>query len=261
MSDGLFDQPTGFPIRDEITGELVEDSDGFPIAELEGHDYLELRQALSLEQRTSGERAWRYGHVIVDEAQDLTPMQWRMVARRARGRSMTLVGDLAQRTIGDQSTWTDLLPIELGEVPRFELTINYRSPAEVADVSSLILADLVPDLTASSAIRSSGHPIETRHVDDVATEVRAAAADESLRPDGGRLAIIGYGLEPVDTPSVFVLEPGHAKGMEFDTVVVVEPQSILDRPNGLALLYVAVTRTTDRLIVMHTGRLPAYFPS
>ena len=85
MSDGLFDQPTGFPIRDEMTGELVEDSDGFPIAELEGHDYLELRQALSLEQRTAGERAWRYGHVIVDEAQDLTPMQWRMVARRARG--------------------------------------------------------------------------------------------------------------------------------------------------------------------------------
>ncbi len=261
MSDGLFDQPTGYPIRDEMTGELVEDSDGFPIAELEGHDYLELRQALSLEQRTAGERAWRYGHVIVDEAQDLTPMQWRMVARRARGRSMTLVGDLAQRTIGEQSSWTALLPPELGDVAGFELTINYRSPAEVAEVSARILADLAPELTASNAIRASGHPIETRLVDDIEAEVRSAADDETLRPDGGRLAIIGYDLDPIDTPSVFVLEPSHAKGMEFDTVIVVEPQAILDRPNGLALLYVAVTRTTDRLIVMHRGELPRYFPS
>ena len=91
-----------YPVRDEVTGETVTDPDGFPIAELESDDYLELANNLTIEERSRGERAWRFGHVIVDEAQDLTPMQWRMVSRRARGRSMTIVGDVAQRTVGSQ---------------------------------------------------------------------------------------------------------------------------------------------------------------
>ena len=120
-----------YPVRDEVTGETITDPDGFPIAELESDDYLELANTLTIEERSRGERAWRFGHVIVDEAQDLTPMQWRMVSRRARGRSMTIVGDVAQRTVGESATWDQLLPEELGEVRRFDLSTNYRSPEEI----------------------------------------------------------------------------------------------------------------------------------
>ena len=89
MSD--FDSvPATWPVQDEMTGEVVSDPDGVPIAELEAQDYLELTNSVSLEERAAGERAWRFGHVIVDEAQDLTPMQWRMVARRARGHAAGL---------------------------------------------------------------------------------------------------------------------------------------------------------------------------
>lgn len=84
-----------FPVRDEVTGEVVSDPDGFPIAELEADDYFELADTMTIEERSKGERSWRFGHVIIDEAQDLTPMQWRMIGRRARGHSMTIVGDLS----------------------------------------------------------------------------------------------------------------------------------------------------------------------
>ena len=138
--------PPSWPVQDEMTGEVVSDPDGVPIAELEAQDYLELTNSVSLEERAAGERAWRFGHVIVDEAQDLTPMQWRMVTRRARGHSMTIVGDVAQRSTGDPGSWSDLLPPELGDVPRFDLTTNYRSPEEVGRVAARVLADLLIEL-------------------------------------------------------------------------------------------------------------------
>jgi len=261
MSESLFGVPAGYPIRDEMTGEVVEDSDGFPITELEGHDYLELSRALSIEERAAGERAWRYGHVIVDEAQDLTPMQWRMVARRARGHSMTLVGDLAQRSVGDKGRWVDLLPAELGDVARYELTTNYRSPAEVAQLSQRLLAELAPGLTPPTAIRSSGHPPRFRLSANPAAELETVVAELTQLLDGGRLAVIGLGLDPIDRSGVTVLDPIAAKGLEFDAVIVVEPNRILEEPNGLSLLYVAITRTTDHLVVVHSEPLPAYLRS
>ena len=261
MSDSLFDAAAGEPLRDEMTGEVIEDSDGRPITELEGHDYLELARVQSIEERAAGERAWRYGHVIVDEAQDLTPMQWRMVARRARGHSMTLVGDLAQRSVGRAGSWSDLLPPELGDVPRFELTTNYRSPAEVADISRRVLAQLAPGLTPPVAIRSSGHPPRFRSTPDLAGEIETTVADLVDRLDGGRVAVIGFDLHDIEHRLVSVLTPQAAKGLEFDAVVVVEPARFLEEPNGLSLLYVAITRTTDHLVVVHRKALPDYLRS
>ena len=261
MSDPMYDLPAGYPIRDEVTGELIEDSDGKPITELEGHDYLELARAMSIEERSTGERAWRYGHVIVDEAQDLTPMQWRMVARRARGHSMTLVGDLAQRSGGDRGSWSDLLPAELGEVARFELTTNYRSPSEIAELSRRLLAEVAPELTPPTAIRSSGHVAQFRHSIDPVGDLEAIVAELFGVLDGGRLAVIGLDLPRIDHPGVTVLSPVAAKGLEFDAVIVLEPNRILEEPNGLSLLYVAITRTTDHLVVVHSDPLPDYFRS
>jgi DNA helicase IV len=250
-----------WPVQDEMTGEVVSDPDGFPIAELEAQDYLELTNAVSLEERAAGERAWRFGHVIVDEAQDLTPMQWRMVTRRARGHSMTIVGDVAQRSVGKPGAWSEILPPELGDVPRFDLSTNYRSPEEVGDLAARVLAALAPDLDAPKAIRSSGHPVEFVKLDAPASihdHVDATLASF----DDGRLAVVG------PEAAIASLTPEHphgrvswlsaraAKGMEFDSVIVFEPQQILDEENGLSLLYVALTRTTDRLTVAHSTALP-----
>ncbi len=259
-----------WPVIDEMTGEPVSDPDGEVIAELEAFDYLELQNSMTLEQRAAGERAWRFGHVIVDEAQDLTPMQWRMVARRARGHSMTIVGDLAQRSAGRVDTWAELLPPELGDVNRYDLQINYRSPDEVGVVANRILEHISSDLRAPSAIRASGHPVEAmavtpeRLLEDAVARAVAFAEDESL----GRVAIIavdgvgpmtrlvGEGADAEAAAKIMVCTPTESKGLEFDAVVVVEPANIVAADPDLSMLYVAVTRTTDRLVFIHADPLP-----
>lgn len=249
-----------YPVRDEVTGETVTDPDGFPIAELESDDYLELANNLTIEERSRGERAWRFGHVIVDEAQDLTRMQWRMVSRRARGRSMTIVGDVAQRTAGESATWDQLLPDELGEVRRFDLSTNYRSPDEITPWASAVLHQIDPGLTQPLAIRSSGHPVEVRQTEEVelaaAAIRRAEQYAESI--EGGQVAILSTSPVEVANDRIHVLTPGQSKGMEFDAVVVVEPAAILTATHGHGLLYVALTRSTDRLTVLHSDPLPHF---
>jgi len=248
-----------FPIQDEMTGEVVSDPDGHPIGELEGHDYLGISEALSIEERAAGERAWRYGHVIVDEAQDLTPMQWRMVARRARGHSMTIVGDLAQRTVGEAGTWPDLLPPEVREVKRFDLTTNYRSPQPVSELGAKVLAQLSSELVAPTAIRDGDHAVERIQTEDVDAAVAACVATHGSDFDG-TLAIIAAEPErfATDDERVRSLTPAAAKGMEFDSVIVVEPAEVERLDHGVGLLYVAVTRSTDRLALVHSEPLPEY---
>lgn len=246
-----------YPVRDEITGEIVSDPDGFPIAELESADYLDLGMTMSIEERAAGERAWRFGHVIVDEAQDLTPMQWRMIGRRARGHSMTIVGDVAQRTTGHPGTWTDLLPKEFGEINHFDLTTNYRSPEEVDPYAQAVLHALDPELTQPVSIRSSGHPVNVSFHSSPATEAVESALDLVDVVDDGRVALIGCSPPDVDHARIRSLTPAASKGMEFDAVIVIEPAEIVEQPHGLGLLYVALTRTTDRLEIVHERPLPS----
>ena len=200
------------------------------------------------------ERLWQFGHVIVDEAQDLTPMQWRMIERRSISGSMTIVGDLAQRSIGPPGTWADHLPESLQEHAYQELTINYRSPTELNDMAAELLAELAPHLTQSKGIRESGYPpveIETldmaRSVSEVLTQARQISAQS-------RIAIISVDRDAnySSDPRVQHLTPWQAKGLEFDEVLVIEPSQILAEPNGLSLLYVAITRSTSRLTILRT---------
>ena len=242
-----------FPVRDEITGEIVSDPDGLPIAELESDDYFELADTMTIEERAMGERAWRFGHVIVDEAQDLTPMQWRMISRRARGNSMTIVGDVAQRTTGEPGTWDDLLPTELGEVERFDLTTNYRSPEEITPYATAVLAKIDDSLNQPLAIRSSGHPPQIEQGTDRAMALALELVDQV---EGGRVAILCVDPIEVDHSQIRVMHPAASKGMEFDGVVVVEPAQIVEQSHGLGLLYVALTRSTDRLVIVHDQPLP-----
>ncbi len=211
----------------------------------------------SVAELAAQQRAWRFGHVIIDEAQDLTPMQWRMVARRARGTSMTIVGDLAQRSTGKPGEWRDHLPPSIAAFSYRELTTNYRSPAEVNELAAGILAELAPDLSRANSIRRAGvapRTIETS-VDDLGSRLDSLVGEEQAAVGDGKVAVIGLDGRSRDD-GVTSIHPRSSKGLEFDSVIIVEPSEILAQPYGLSLLYVAVTRTTRRLTFLHTGELP-----
>lgn len=251
------------------------DAEGNPVSELdlERPDEIAARSA-TVRQLAVDEQVWRFGHVIVDEAQDLSPMQWRMLVRRSRRGAVTILGDLAQRSVGEPGTWDDHLPPEFSLYQQQNLTINYRSPAEINELAEATLRQLVPDLPPSRPVRRSGHPPRFVAVDDldvdlagvVAEVASLGAEDESAARAGGGgatiPAVIGFDLPDLTTnvdlgPGRFrALSPWLVKGLEFDSVVVVEPARFLDEPGGLSLLYVALTRSTDRLTIVHQRPLP-----
>lgn len=186
----------------------------------------------STAQRARADQTWAYGHVIVDEAQELSPMEWRMVFRRCPSRWMTLVGDTAQTSSpAGVDDWSAALDPFVGERFRLhELTVNYRTPKEIADYAAEILAHIDPQAVVPQAIRASGVPVQ--FVPDLeALEHRAARE--------GLTAVI-------DAENV-----GDMKGLEFDHVVVVGPGKIIEAsPQGWQDLYVAVTRATQTLTVV-----------
>jgi DNA helicase IV len=219
-----------------------------------------------------------FGHVLVDEAQDLTAMQWRMLARRCPSGSMTLVGDPGQASRpGAVASWDDVLQhLPTHNPPRFvTLTINYRTPAEVMDVATRLLAVAAPTVEASVSVRSTGEePRFVAAADGQLVSTAAEAVREAYVRTGTIAVIAPSGLHPalldaladlgavadtadaLDAP-VALLDPTSAKGLEFDHVVVVEPARLVtpDRP-GLRLLYVTITRTTKTLTVVHADPLP-----
>lgn len=255
------DRLVGLEVGDGFSFE----SDGTPIGELDvdAPDSL-LDRGATVAEQAALERSWRFGHVIVDEAQDLTPMQWRMIARRSHGGAITMVGDLAQRSIGGPGEWADHLPAALQGFAEQELTINYRSPAEVDRLAEAVLADLAPGLSPSRSIRSvgpDGRPVVTRlgggdRQFDADLVPWVVARREALT--AGRMAVIGVDLPSTrpDVPDLLWLDPWQAKGLEFDAVVVVEPAAIAELDHGLSLLYVAITRTTTYLDLVHERPLP-----
>lgn len=211
----------------------------------------------SVVELAKAERLWQFGHVIVDEAQDLTPMQWRMIERRSIDGSMTIVGDLAQRSIGSPGTWLDHLPDSLSEHAYQELTINYRSPTELNDMAAELLAELAPNLTPSKGIRQSGYPPQEIKTDDIYSAVQATLDEARQLSPKSRIAIISADPDAnfTDDPRVQHLTPWQAKGLEFDEVLVIDPDKIRAQPNGLSLLYVAITRSTKRLTLISAGSL------
>ena len=199
-----------------------------------------------------------YGHVIVDEAQDLTPMQLRMIARRAREGSLTLLGDVAQATGAVRyPRWDDVLPhLPHGdEADVEELRHAYRVPREIMEVALPLLDTIAPDVAAPISYRTGAEPPAVHRVEEehlLAEAYRHAAA----APDGLLAVIVPEDLLD-DLPAddlwngVPVLTPRQAKGLEFDHVVVVEPALI-----ELRELYVALTRPTKTLVVVHARDLP-----
>ncbi|KAA2252548.1 AAA family ATPase [Solihabitans fulvus] len=213
-----------------------------------------------LAERAAADRDWTYGHVVVDEAQELSEMDWRAVMRRCPSRSMTVVGDLAQRqSAAGARSWADMLDSYVpGRWTYRELTVNYRTPAEIMAVAADVLAEADPAMSPPESVRRNGIAPWSRRVDaaDLPIAVAVAVEGELGRVGDGSVAVIApHGLTLDVSAPVFT--PYGAKGLEFDAVLIVEPQRILaDGPRGAAELYVALTRATQRLGVLHTEPLP-----
>ncbi|MCA1834308.1 MAG: ATP-binding domain-containing protein [Actinomycetota bacterium] len=214
-----------------------------------------------------------FGHVVADEVQDLTPMALRMLGRRARSGSMTIVGDLAQ-SIGavPPTTWDDILAhLPAGRGARTEeLTINYRTPGAIMDVASAILAAAAPELIPPESVRAGGEPVS--YVEGPLRDIVAIMTGEHRASGRGTMAIVVPPslLVPMSDAAaatedigeaVSVLPVEDAKGLEFDEVVVVEPALIVDEsPQGLRALYVALSRATHRVRVAYEKPLPPPLP-
>ena len=232
-------------------------------------------QPLTTAERAWADPNWAYGHVIVDEAQELSAMAWRMVMRRIPTRSLTVVGDVAQRgSAAGARSWAQMLdPYVRGRWREELLTVNYRTPAEIMAVAADVLADVAPDERPPESVRDEG--VLPRAVRGLARAAEVVAEELAEMGDGGRLAVIAPGArmadlaraipvavpgdrtEVLDSP-VALLTVGQSKGLEFDRVVLVDPAGLLAQsPAGGHDLYVAITRATHRLTVVYDGELPA----
>ncbi|MDH6221222.1 HelD family protein [Streptomyces pseudovenezuelae] len=248
--------------------------------ELDPLDHLTgLEELMPTREESQWERAERlaqerteYAHVIVDEAQDVTPMQWRMVGRRGRHATWTVVGDPAQSSWSDVDEAAEARDEALGTRPRrrFQLTVNYRNPSEIADLAAKVLALAMPGSESPRAVRSTG--VQPRFV---ATRHEHGGARESLahtvREEAARLLGLVDGTVGVVVAMnrreeaarwltglgdrVVALGSLEAKGLEYDATVVVSPAEIADEsPAGLRVLYVALTRATQQLTIVSAER-------
>jgi DNA helicase IV len=212
------------------------------------------RDTRELVERAAADRDWTYRHVVVDEAQELSEMDWRVLMRRCPSRSFTVVGDLAQRrSAAGATSWEAVLePYVPGRWVYRSLSVNYRTPAEIMAVAAALLDEFAPGVKPPESVRACGVVPWSRQLpeSELATAIAEFVRDEAARD--GTSVVIG----PPGVPGAVV--PSATKGLEFDAVLVVEPEQILaSGPRGAAELYVALTRATQRLGVLHHRRLPA----
>ncbi|MGH9298149.1 MAG: ATP-binding domain-containing protein, partial [Acidimicrobiales bacterium] len=227
-----------------------------------------------------------YGHIVVDEAQGMTAMQWRALSRRCPSGSFTIVGDLGQAsTRAAPESWEQALEeVRTRALVRTtELTVNYRTPSEVMELAARVLAEAAPALTPPRSVRESGFDpvIERAEPDNLDSSVVAATRSEREALGDGKIAVIvpedeiarlaellaapSAGERSLTTPEaralldapLSVLGLDAARGLEFDSVILVEPSRLVaEHAQGLRALYVALTRTTRRLRIVYSRDLP-----
>jgi len=262
--------------------EMGDGGSGLVSAEQLADRFTDYGPSLTVAERAQSDRTWAYGHLVVDEAQELSPMMWRLLMRRCPSRSLTLVGDVAQvGSAAGTSSWAAVLDPYLAGRWRLEaLTVNYRTPAAVMGLAADTLAAAGVTAPTPDSVREGDWPPAARRIraGDTAAVVEAVRA-ELAHLGAGRLAVVtaigadgglrealtaalpggavGVGRSTLDSP-VAVLDVSSVKGLEFDGVVVVEPADILAASaRGANDLYVALTRPTQRLLVLHSAPLPA----
>ncbi|TQN42031.1 DNA helicase IV [Blastococcus colisei] len=272
------DQLHGSRSQDSETEDESEELSAGDLLDAEGlAERHEVADTRSVAERAAADRTWTYGHVIVDEAQELSAMAWRLLLRRCPTRSMTLVGDVAQTgSAAGASSWAEVLTPHLGHHWRLEeLTVNYRTPAEIMAVADEVLVAGGSGGTAAQAVRSTGVRPWAQRVDDADLADAVAEAAAEFDKEDGTLAVVvprsrlaavagavgarlpGTATDGELTTGPAVLAPEAVKGLEFDSVLVVDPAGIVaDGVRGHNDLYVALTRATQRLGVVHPGDLP-----
>jgi DNA helicase IV len=257
--------------------DLVQDTFGgqsFVSAEELARRYTGTGSLGSVAERAANDRSWVYGHVVVDEAQELSAMAWRVLMRRVPSRSLTIVGDIAQTgSAAGATSWAQVLkPHVDGRWQLAELTVNYRTPSQIMELAGAVVhAGGLSVRVPTSARVGRTDPLYTVVADDAASapelakvarlELDAAAggtvvvitsASSQLRASANVRAAIG------DNELLSVLTVREAKGLEFDGVIVLEPGEIVaESARGLNDLYVGLTRATQRLHIVHANALPA----
>ncbi|MFI5833642.1 RNA polymerase recycling motor ATPase HelR [Micromonospora sp. NPDC051300] len=190
-----------------------------------------------------------FAHVVVDEAQELTDAEWQMLLARCPSRSFTVVGDRAQARHGFAESWRQRLErVGLDRVELASLTVNYRTPAQVMAAAEPVIRAVLPDANVPTSIRTGGRPV--RH--GVRAELGEVVRDWLAAHAEGVACVIGEPAFPA-SPRVRSLTPELAKGLEFDLVVLVEPEAFGDGIAGAVDRYVAMTRATGELVILAGG--------
>ena len=236
---------------DQVVDHLIatDDSDMHVMSMLRGHD---LRGALADEAEPEGADplAGPFAHVVVDEAQELTDAEWQMLLLRCPSRSFTVVGDRAQARHGFTESWHERLTrIGLDGIDLASLAVNYRTPEEVMAEAEPVIRSVLPDANVPLSIRSSGLPVVHGQVSAL-----DSVLDSWLASHDGIACVIGTGDAPIwadrEPGRVHVLSPELSKGLEFDLVVLIEPERFGTGIEGTVDHYVAMTRATRQLVVL-----------
>ncbi len=234
---------------DRVVDDLIatDDSEMMVMSMLRGAD---LQEALVHEDevpRSDAELlAGPFAHIVVDEAQELTDAEWQMVLRRCPSHSLTIVGDRAQARHGFTASWAERLRrVGLDRLALATLSINYRTPTEVMAEAEPVIRAALPDANVPTSIRDSGIPV----VHGAASDAPAVVAAWLEAHDDGIACVIGDPGFPA-SPRVQSLSPELAKGLEFDLVVLVNPEKFGDGIEGAVDRYVAMTRATQELVVL-----------
>ncbi|ANS78919.1 putative helicase protein [Serinicoccus hydrothermalis] len=204
--------------------------------------------------------AEEYAHVLVDEAQDLSPMQWRMLGRRGRWASWTVVGDLAQASWDDLREAGQAREEAFGTAPRqaFHMDTNYRNAREIFELAARVITEHVPEADIPEAVRETGHdPLELSVSSATLPESVAETVADLCGEVAGQVAVIApwswhERLRPVVTgDQVVLIDPLSTKGLEYDATVVVDPDGIVaESPGGVRALYVVLTRAAHRSAIL-----------
>jgi len=248
----------------ELVAELAPEAAQMTTAQALAERYSAAPVRQSLLAEAAADRSWAFGHLVVDEAQELSAMQWRLLMRRCPSRSMTVVGDIAQTgSPAGARSWAEVLEPYLADRWRLaELTVNYRTPAQIMRPATATLAAAGITAAPITSARSVDSALtRQRLAGSLPTQVAEQAAE--LLAAGGQVAVITAAVDQMrgmlpESDRLALLTPSQAKGLEFDRVLLVEPADILTASRrGPSDLYVAMTRATQRLHVVHAKDLPA----
>ncbi|GAA4661611.1 RNA polymerase recycling motor ATPase HelR [Streptomyces youssoufiensis] len=235
-------------MADVIDNVLAAEDDGEgAVTMLRGQDLQDtLVDQTALPRTDPDQLAGPFAHVVVDEAQELTDAEWHMLLTRCPSRSFTIVGDRAQARHGFTETWRERLErLGLSHIDVASLSINYRTPAEVMAEAEPVIKAALPDANVPTSIRTSGIPVTHGHVSELDAVLEGWLAEHTE----GVACVIGVPAFRA-TPRVRSLTPELAKGLEFDLVVLVDPQAFGTGIEGAVDRYVAMTRATQRLVIL-----------